>query len=139
MEGRFEYVKVGNSEFSGPTLERHIVIGKDHGIKSFNYTLSIPIGENVSFDYYPYGIFRLRDRLIWTFQVMSNGLRLTVKSDTDDKNGFSKYIINHHNREKIKAGIADSQQQNLEVLDFGDHILPYQGFEISWDFNLSTK
>jgi len=138
-EGGFEYVKINDTEFSGDLLRVHIATNEEQTIKHFIYNLSIPIGGSASFEYHSYGIYRLEDRLIWTFQRMSDNIRLSVKNDTNFKDKLFKYKINHHDCEAIENGrINRSSQQNRDTINFDDYIFPYQGFEISWDFKAKT-
>jgi len=136
-KGGFKYVKIGDRRFLKENLDAQISINAEQTTKCFKFHLSIPIGKTETFEYHTYGIYRLDELFVWTFQEMSDNIKLSVKNDTDYEKTFI-YKINHHNCEEIENGRIDRSQKNFDTIDFREFIFPYQGFEISWDFKAKT-
>jgi hypothetical protein len=89
--------------------------------------------EFVSYDYY-----RLLDRLIWTVQDLSDGFTVQIKNKTNIQNPF-KIKINHHKEKEIQSLMEKKEDTLGEIyIEFNSHILPYQGFEIMWNFSEKT-
>jgi len=87
--------------------------------------------DKATFEYHTYGLYRLKDRLVWTVQELSDGFTVTVENGTQLPFGNLLYWINHHDREVIKI---DKPFKTVDVIEFLCPVFPYQGFEMSWDF-----
>jgi hypothetical protein len=86
--------------------------------------------EFVSFDYY-----RLYDRLIWTVQNLSNDFTVRLINKTNHPNQF-KIKINHHREKEILSTMKKEEDcLGEKCFKFNSYILPYQSFEIMWDFS----
>ena len=90
--------------------------------------------EFVSFDYY-----RLLDRLIWTVQNLSDGFIVHIKNRTGVKNPFNVKVNHHREREIHEQNEKEEDGLDEIFIDFNSYILPYQGFEIMWNFSENKK
>ena len=96
-----------------------------------------PCGYN-TVEFHTYGYYRLKDRLIWTVQDFSENFTITVNNST----GFPSHIwfkINHINEDKIHRSIKYPKEKPIRIIDFKSVVLPYQGFEMTWDFTSYVK
>jgi len=136
--GGFKYVRIGTAKFDGAELEDHIVI--KHQKKYFIRDIAIDKrklgkkGNSLSFEYQTFGVYCLQDRLIWTVQDLSHDFTVVVKNRTP----FNKSLMfkfNHSNEEKVIQNGLSRIGSGEYKFSFGAPILPYQGFEMAWDFS----
>lgn len=104
--------------------------GKVYFIKKYR----IPAKTPQLYEFDSKSRYRKKDRLIWTVQDFSDGFEIEIHNRTGIQNAI-KIKINHHRESEIKIKqslLAD----HTELIQFNieDNILPYQGFEIMWDF-----
>jgi len=121
-------------ELAGERLENFIQT--KHNKVYFSYTkLDFKRRSDVGFTYHTYGIYRLRDRLIWTVQDLSDEFNVEIVNETTYKLPLT-IKINHSDDDiimsKSKPTINDGKAEKYEV-SFPAAVLPFQGFEISWN------
>ena len=130
----FEYAKIGNKTIDKEHIQLYTQRNGDGTLRNIVHNTSIPANEAMKFEFHSYGIYRLSDRIVWIIQTLSDDLVVTAKNNTH----FAKrlgYQIIHPHYEKIERDDGIVRANNTLTIDFGNsRILPYQGFEVSWDF-----
>lgn len=128
-------VEPSNNVLEGISLTRCIMSanGKTYFTKGYD----IPAKSGAIFQFNTFGNYRRVDRLIWTVQDLSMDFTVTLVNNTGIKNAF--FIkVNHHRERDIRDRLtnlpASTDGQEIVRLDFKCEVLPYQGFEVMWDF-----
>jgi hypothetical protein len=136
QRGGFESVEEPSGfKLSGEELKRQTV--NENGKLYFrkDYTI-LPDGQ-ARFGFTTYGYYRMVDRLIWTIQDLATDFSVKIINATGSQNCI-RVKINHHNEEEIMERIHpywNKEEKREEIrFDFNSEILPYQGFELIWDF-----
>jgi hypothetical protein len=139
----------------GKTLEsselRAAISYKNHK-QYFEYPIKIKRNEKKSFEYHTLGLFSCKDRLIWTVQDLSEDFEIIIINrtnnivesfDVPDKDIKNEIVfkINHDQEFNINKNInqihkeyVSNKWEDVYIIKFGYEVLPYQGFEMSWDF-----
>ena len=113
------------------------VSGRPQFEKTYNFRPGVPEGLVVE----TFAAFRLRDRLIWTIEQISRDLRVRV-NDYTGLEGQVDVKINHHRSREISEGIRRRTSRDGQVSEFAfiGAVLPYQGFELQWEYRIpATK
>lgn len=147
-KGGFEKIYIDGKEL--PSSEVRSSKGEKGHKKYFEYPLKIQRNGKRTFEYHTSGIFFSNDRLIWTVQDLSQNFEITVVNktsstvktfDTPEKDISNEIIfkINHDQENEIKIIpehriISEKVCEDVYTINFGFEVLPYQGFEMSWDF-----
>jgi hypothetical protein len=125
-------------QLSGEELKNQIT--HENGKKYFkkNYTI-LPDGK-ARFEFTTFGYYRLIDRMIWTVQDLSTDFSVKIINLTGIQNCM-RVKINHHKEADIinahnqmKPYWNDGDKREEIRFDFNSEILPYQGFELLWNF-----
>lgn len=108
-----------------------------NGKTYFKKTYEIAGNASADFKFYTVARFRASDRLIWTVQDISTNFHVQVINRTGVMNPF-ELKINHHSEEEILSNVRlipkDGGTQEELAFDFNAEVLPYQGFELMWNF-----
>ncbi len=137
--GGFESIVIGGSRFAGESLKNEVSLGND-GKRHFSKECDFPANGTIDFEFTSKESYRLKDRLIWTVEDLSDDFDITMNVHAFGAEKL-RVKINHHRSDRInpykeKAEDVDhATGTKFEVLHFafGSEILPYQGFEIMWD------
>jgi hypothetical protein len=89
--------------------------------------------DALKFEYKTYGVYRLNDRLVWTVQELSENFDVTIIFESGLNRKNLKGWVNHHDRENIS--LRDGVDGKAKNIAFTTPVFPYQGFELSWDFD----
>lgn len=148
--GGFERVIVDHIPLSDYKLRESLVT--KHHKQYIEIKTEIQKRKEMQFEYHTYGIFRMKDRLIWTVQELSENFDIEVTNKTgfsigqfnaNGKNNEIIFKINHHNENLISQNkiicSKDDEGNDIYNISFDSEILPYQGFEMSWDFSFSDS
>lgn len=120
------------TKLEGESLARYV--SSESGKHMFRKTYDLQPGDKNAFEFRSVDYYRLADRVIWTVQDLSENLRVRIKNQTGRKNVF-KVKINHHCEKDILDQMKLIEESNEIIFEFNAEILPYQGFEIMWDFS----
>jgi hypothetical protein len=139
MDGGFISVQEnGKTTLEGASLKLHL--DKVNNKEYFRKEYKMAAEAEMSFRFTTFGYFRKRDRLIWTVQDISEGFDIEVRNETSMKDEIT-FKINHHEEREARNSISRMLGQNeCEVvrLTIPSAIFPYQGFELSWNFEESA-
>lgn len=98
----------------------------------FSKTYRLQPGDGNTFEFRSYEYFRMRDRLSWTVQDLSDDFRVRIINQTGVPNAFEIQIKHHHEKEIIEA-IKPIESAGETQFEFNSELLPYQGFDVIWD------
>lgn len=128
----FIHVIGPDGAIEGELLKEHVrfVDGKHR----FSRVFSIRPGADNRFEFVSRETYRLVDRLIWTVQDLCDDLEVRVVNETS-KTGSMTVKINHHRERDIRANMRTLRDGNEVLIRFDAEVLPYQGFEVMWDFS----
>ena len=124
-------------EPDGTKLEGSLLasyVTRESGKHMFKKTYNLQPGDKNAFEFRSVDYYRLADRVIWTVQDLSENLRVRIKNQTGRKNVF-KVKINHHCEQDVLDQMKMIEESNEMIFEFNAEMLPYQGFEIMWDFS----
>lgn len=124
------------TKLEGPSLARYVSF--ESGKHVFRKTYDLQPGDKNAFEFRSVDYYRLSDRLIWTVQDLSENFRVRIKNQTGWKNVF-KVKINHHCEQDILDQMKLIEESNEIIFEFNAEILPYQGFEVMWDFSAENQ
>jgi hypothetical protein len=136
--GGFESISVNNIPLSRDKIteiNRNVI---NNAKVCYEDDVDITAERSMLFKYVTFAYYRPKDRLIWTVQDISDDFVVTIVNNTDLASDFPcfKYWYNHHKRKNIHPiRNRHNLPRNVEQIRFPDFVLPYQGLEISWDFN----
>jgi hypothetical protein len=133
--GGFTYAQIGGRNFNERAIAHSTHYNKEMSSETLILSVPMPTNGEADCEFHSYGEYRLNDSLIWTVQDLSDNLELTVKNETGYSgypNTAFRYRIFHHKSPMLENGLVERRPTNVDVIDFDDCILPYQGFEISW-------
>jgi len=100
--------------------------------------------ESMHIRYEIENFYDLNDRLIWSFQEISDGAVIALSSNDDAQKGTYFITLLHPEAEDIRKkhkNYFDKKQGNIKMaqseeipieIKISNIILPYQGFEIAW-------
>jgi hypothetical protein len=136
--GGFKRVEVGQESFEGESLKRKLSYDRYSTKVTFKHPIIIGTGDTESFIYHIYGIYRLHDRLVWAIEDLSDSFTLEVENKTgiDGKILFS---FQHHDRATIMENIGWNEELTHCRIEFPSVNLPYEGFEMVWEFTESER
>jgi len=126
-------IEPDGKELTGENLKLFIKYenGKHNFLKG-GYKLN-PGYKNNQFEFHSVVYYRLIDRLIWTVQELSHGFKVRIINKTGITDPF-EIKINHHRESdipvKLPLDTGDGYEQRIEI---DSEILPYQGFELTWE------
>jgi hypothetical protein len=138
-EGGFSYLK--NSEgkiISGDELKSKVKA--KYNKVYYEDTYSIAPRETKDFLFATYGMYDLNDRILWAVQDFSDNMEVVIKDFTGIYEESEKYLkikVNHHNEDEIMKNVHrnhDEVGHDVITFRFDSEILPYQGFEIYWEY-----
>lgn len=112
------------------------------GKLKYTRNLKMPAeNENRRFEFEIHNEYRLTDRLVWTFQELSENATIRINLDSIKHDYIPFFRVNHPSSYEI----VNDNGQNItldtvtgEILEYNEEfqinkkILPNQGFEISW-------
>jgi hypothetical protein len=141
--GGFESVEEPDgTRLAGEELENKIV----HEKKEKTYFMkdyTILPNSKARFEFTTIGYYRLADRMIWTVQDLSADFRIRILNFSKVR-GCMRIKINHHKEDEIMKEIMkqidnprywhDGEKIEEIKFEFNSEILPYQGFELLWNF-----
>lgn len=122
-------------EVKGPEIKENTVerSGKAQYARSYDLSPSKP----AEFAIVTFGLFRCIDRLTWTVEHVSSDFKVTVRNLVDGHDCL--YMkINHHREAEIVGQPTPTTTGYILSYDFLGEVLPYQGFELFWNFDLAT-
>ena len=127
-------------QLQGEELQRHT--SREDGRVYFRKEYVFQHGESRPFVFYSTECYRKQDRLIWSIEQLSEDLKVTIENNTGVKDAL-RIRIRHHkaaeiDREKIIHRNGTESREEF-MFSFGSEVLPYQGFEILWDLNLTKE
>jgi hypothetical protein len=130
--GFTQIVEPGGGVLSGDALSSHVrtTEGKAEFEKEYTFHPRRP----ESFVVETYGLFRSRDRLIWTVEHISRDFSVVIR-DRRHAHGDVQVKVNHHRAPEIaKAMAAPRDAGDGRIMEFAylGEVLPYQGFELEW-------
>jgi hypothetical protein len=117
----------------GPLLAGYVT--SESGKHVFRKTYDLQPGDKNAFEFRSVDYYRLADRLIWTVQDLSENFFVRIRNQTG-RNNVLKVKINHHCEQDILDQMKRIEESNEIIFEFNTEILPYQGFEIMWDFSI---
>lgn len=133
--GFSDVLEPGGSHLSDEDLRKHL--RNEHGKVYFVKNYTIAPHSRAEFQFTSFGYYRLIDRLIWTVQDLSTDFKVKIKNHTGLQDCI-RIKVNHHFEERIMDSIKPywNSIEEMEEWEFGFNaeILPYQGFEVMWDF-----
>ena len=150
--GGFERIIVDHVPLSDYKLREYLVT--KHHKQYFELKTVIQKRKEMQFEYHTYGLFQMKDRLIWTIQELSENFHIEVTNKTgysigefdtnkNENNNEIIFKINHHHENLISQDkiicSKDDKGNDIYNISFDSEILPYQGFEMSWDFSYSDS
>jgi len=125
-------------EPSGVKLEHESLYKQvyfEDGKMWFKKTYDLNPGKSRPFEFNSRGLYRKRDRLVWTVQHLSMNFKVRIVNRTGSHNCFT-VKINHHKEREINESIQIRHlEDGSEIIffEFLSEILPYQGFELMWN------
>lgn len=125
-------IEPDGTKLEGESLTRYVSF--ESGKHVFRKTYDLQPGDKNAFEFRSVDYYRLSDRLIWTVQDLSENFRVRIKNQTGQKNVF-KVKINHHCEQDVLDQMKMIEDSNEIIFEFNTEILPYQGFEVMWDFS----
>jgi hypothetical protein len=135
-KGGYERVRIGKELLEGTKLEKYIT--EQNNKVYFSKPIKIEKMKPLDLQIETYGLYRLRDRLVWTVSELSEGFDIKVVNETN-MSGEIDFKINHHNESLIRDQIEDKSfkftAREEKAIHFNSEVLPYQGFEMIWSFN----
>ena len=135
QDGFIRIVEPDHNRLENDALESFIK--RRNGKEYFTKKYRLPKGKCHSFEFKSRNRMRTRDRLIWTVQDFSESFKVKIINSTKIHERFI-VKINHHREQDDSASLdVTSTVDKSEVIAFeiSSFILPYQGFEIMWDFS----
>ncbi len=120
------------NKLEGSLLDSYVI--SESGKHVFRKTYHLQPGDKNVFEFRSVDYYRLADRLIWTVQDLSEDFLIRIRNQTGRNNVF-KVKINHHCEKDILDQMKLLEESNEIIIEFNAEILPYQGFEIMWDFS----
>lgn len=120
------------TKLEGSLLAKHVTL--ESGKQVFRKTYKLQPGDKNAFEFRSVDYYRLADRLIWTVQDLSENFRVRIRNQTG-RNNVPTVKINHHCERDILDQMTLIEESNEIIFEFNAEILPYQGFEIMWDFS----
>lgn len=120
------------SQLEGARLAEYV--SWEGGKHVFRKKYNLQPGDENAFEFRSVDYYRLNDRLIWTIQDLSEDFQVRIRNQTGRGNLF-KVKINHHCEKDILDQMTVIDGSNEIIIEFNAEILPYQGFEIMWDFS----
>lgn len=150
--GGFERILVDNIPLSDYELRESLV--KKRHRQYLELKTAIKKRKEIQFEYHTYGNFSLKDQLIWTVQDLSENFHIEITNKTgysirqfdtneDKNNNEIIFKINHHHENLISQDkiiySKDDDGNDIYNISFDSEILPYQGFEMSWNFSDSSE
>ncbi len=112
--------------------------GKTYFTKSYD----INHHSNATFRFITFGNYRRVDRLIWTVQDLSTDFCVRIVNNTGVHNPFVVKVNHHHERDimdRLTTMPKSKDGHEVILLDFNCEVLPYQGFEVMWDFDKQSE
>jgi hypothetical protein len=136
--GGFKHVEIGQESFEGESLRQKLSYDRDTTKETFKHPVTIGKGDTENFVYHIYGIYQLHDRLVWAIEDLSDSFTLKVENKTgiDGKILFS---FQHHDRATIIENIEWNKESTFCKIEFPSVNLPYEGFEMVWEFVESER
>jgi len=134
--GGFTYVKIeGEQIFTGQNLVGKLKTDKREAKVQFQHSVTIPSRGKKSFEFHTYGIYRTKDRLVWTVQDLSEAFDVMIINETgiSDNENLS-FWINHHEGKNIRREMRVDALGHIPI-KFTEPVFPYQGFEMFWNFH----
>ena len=146
----FQCIEIDNdyiADWNKPSDRKNLCCVK-FGKLFYSQDITLPQkGMDMRFKFIIKNKYRSHDKLVWTFQEMSSPrvvIKLQTDSSCDDMNVYLRInhpqvseIINEHIGKKKHKDDIDIQTCKVEVeklaFTINKNVLPYQGFEISWD------
>lgn len=137
--GGFTYVEGCGKKLTGAALS---IKDKNSKVKDFNGKIyfeeeyRLKPGQNNKFRFVSFDFYRLTDRLIWVIQDRSSNFSVKISNHTRVSNRIKLKINHHREHEILSTSSRYDLGDNIEMIAFrfDCEIIPYQGFEIMWDF-----
>lgn len=131
----FTLVRDSGGTLQGEELKKYL---RDENSKQcFEKDYVLPPGDSIAFTFHILERYRLRDRMMWTIQDLSSDLHITLVNYTGRSNPFN-IKLHHHNEsevlKQIRTEAIEFDGREETTIEFDSEILPFQGFEIMWDF-----
>lgn len=96
----------------------------------FRKDYRIQPGAANRFEFQSRETYRLRDRLVWTVQDFCDDFFVKIHGRKENL----KLKINHHLEQAILSRCEYSSAEGATIFHFNSEVFPYQGFELSWNF-----
>jgi hypothetical protein len=134
--GGLEYAKIGDEEeYDKDQIKNYVNhVNTDPAMVYFNLSeKSLEPNGKLTFEFKTYGIYRVADHLIWTFQEYcekDSTVEVINKVDDNENEPTELYFrVNHNEYDKLTP-----QGTSKHTIKFKRSILPFGGFVVSWDF-----